>query len=329
MVDRDLIAQLKLGVEQTLGEFQTPGTTMAVHINGQSFVETGVGYRDIKQEVLLATNAKFYIYSITKSLLAIAVLHLVHEGQLDLNIPVQSYLPNLSLVTPITLRHLLTHTSGLADYGGLRTYVDAVKSAPSFPWSVETFLNLIHIQDLKFMPGEGWAYSNIGYLLVKCVLEQVTNLSLPDCLQEIIFKPLALQNTFVPLSLSDVRELTPGYSTFFSADELQDVTSFYHPSWVAHGVVVSTAPELAQIIDALFAGKLLDSLLVEQMLRPAYILGKHPPFEHLGYGLGFFCGCSLALWNSGGTYWRGARILYCCLSLFQFSWMSRHSRRDR
>lgn len=237
---------------------------------------------------MLATNAKFYIYSITKSLLAIAVLHLVHEGQLDLNTPVQSYLPNLSLVTPITLRHLLTHTSGLADYGGLRTYVDAVKSAPSFPWSVETFLNLIHIQDLKFMPGEGWAYSNIGYLLVKCVLEQVTNLSLPDCLQEIIFKPLALQNTFVPLSLSDVRELTLGYSNFFSADELQDVTNFYHPSWVAHGVVVSTAPELAQIMDALFAGKLLDSLLVEQMLRPAYILGKHPPFEHLGYGLGFF-----------------------------------------
>lgn len=286
-MNQALIAELKLGVEHTLSEFQTPGTSIAVHVNGQPFLETGVGYRDIEREALLLTNATFYTYSITKTLLAIALLHLVNEGQLDLNAPVQSYLPNLPLDTPITLGQILSHTSGLPDYGGTRTYIDAVKSTPSSPWSVEAFLNLIQTQGLKFMPGEGWAYSNIGYLLLRCVLE-VTNLSLPNCLEKLIFRPLSLQNTFVPRTLSDVRELTPGYSAFFSGDELQNVTDFYHPGWVAHGVVVSTAPELAQIIDALFAGKLLDSLLVEQMLCPAYILGKHRLFGRLGCGMGLF-----------------------------------------
>ncbi len=107
-----------------------------------------------------------------------------------------------------------------------------------------------------------------------------------QCLHELIFKPLSLQKTFVPDTLHDVHELTPGYSSFFNENELQDVTRLYHPGWVAHGVVVSTAPELAKIIDSLFAGKLLDSFVVEQMLCPAHILGKHPLFKLLGYGMG-------------------------------------------
>lgn len=289
-MNQDLQERLKLRVEHTLGESQTPGAAISVHINGQPFLETGVGYQDCNHQVLLPTDANFYIYSITKSLIAIALLNLVHEGQLDLDASVQPYLPDFPLDSSITLRQLLSHTSGLPDYGGTSAYNNAVKATPNSPWSKATFLDLAQTQGLQFSPGKGWAYSNIGYLLLKCILEEVMNLSMQQCLHEVIFRPLSLQKTFVPNTLHDVQELTPGYSTFFSGDELQDATRFYHPGWVAHGVVVSTAPEVSKIMDALFAGTLLNPLVVEQMLCPVHLLGKHSLFSYLGYGMGFFLG---------------------------------------
>ncbi|MBW4518308.1 MAG: beta-lactamase family protein [Scytolyngbya sp. HA4215-MV1] len=284
----DLQEQLRLVVRQSLIEAQIPGAAVAIHVNGQAFLEAGFGYQDRNHEIPLSTDANFYLYSITKSLIATTSLHLVGKGFLELDAPVQTYLTNFPLNTPVTLRQLLSHTSGLPDYGGVATYSEAVKANPSSPWSTETFLDLAHTQELQFVPGMGWAYSNIGYLLLKCILEKTTGLSIQKLLNKVIFSPLSLKKTFVPTTLDDVAELTPGYTTFFSGDELQDMTRVYHPSWVAHSVVISTAPELAKIIDALFRGKLLDLSLVEQMSHPIHNLGKYPLFENLGYGLGLF-----------------------------------------
>lgn len=287
-MNRNFQEQLQLVIEQALNKSQTPGATVAVYADGQTFLEAGFGYQNLKCRKALPTDAKFYIYSITKSLLATASLLVLTKGLIDLDNPVQTYLPNLTFTRKFTIRHLLSHTSGLPDYGGTADYLNSLRTNPNSPWSVEMFVNFAQKQCLQFAPGEKWAYSNIGYLLVKLVLEEVTGLSIQQCLHELIFKPLSLQNTFVADTLNSAYELTPGYSSFFSENELQDVTPFYHPGWVAHGVVVSTASELAKIIDTLFAGKLLNPLLVKQMSCPTYILGKHHLFELLGYGLGLF-----------------------------------------
>jgi D-alanyl-D-alanine carboxypeptidase len=287
-VDQDFQEQLKSIVGQSLTKSQTPGAAIAIHIDGQAFLETGVGYQDRDREVPISQDAQFYIYSITKSLIATASLYLVGEGLLELDAPVQSYLTSFPLDTSVTLRQLLSHTSGLPDYGGVPAYSETVKAHPSSPWSTEAFLNLAQTQGLQFTPGKGWGYSNIGYLLLKCILERATGLPIQKLLDQVIFSPLSLKKTFVPMTLNDVSQLTPGYSAFFSGDELQDITHIYHPSWVAHSVVISTAPELAKIIDALFRGKILDSSLVEQMSYPNHNLGKYPLFENLGYGLGLF-----------------------------------------
>lgn len=288
-MNRDIQNQLRLNIEQTLQEFQTSGAIVAVYLNGQSWLEMGVGYQDLSQKMLLSTDATFYIYSITKSLLATVTLNLVYTGQLDINASIQPYLSNFPLDSSITLRQLLSHTGGLPDYGGVQAYSDDLKAKPRFPWPTERFLKLAQTQGLQFLPGTQWAYSNIGYLLLKLILETVTNLTMQQYLHKFLFSPLALKTTFVPSTLDDVRELTPGYSSFFSENELQDVIRFYHPGWVSHGVVVSTAPELAKIIDALFTGKLLNASMVKQMLDPIYILGQeHSLFHNIGYGLGLF-----------------------------------------
>ncbi|MBE9166858.1 serine hydrolase [Pleurocapsales cyanobacterium LEGE 06147] len=81
-----------------------------------------------------------------------------------------STLTDFPVDTSVTLRQLLSHTSGLPDYGGVPGYSEAVKAHPSSPWSTEAFLDLVCTQGLQFAPGKGWAYSNIGYLLVNAPL---------------------------------------------------------------------------------------------------------------------------------------------------------------
>ena len=284
-MNQTLHEQLTSAVEQSLSA-QTPGAAVAVRLNGETLFETGVGYQDLNGEAPMLANANFYIYSVTKSLLAIASLYLVSQEILDLDAPAQFYLPDLPLNTSITLRHLLSHTSGLPDYGNMPAYFDAVKASPTEPWSRTTFLDLAQTQ-VRFPPGKGWAYSNIGYLVLRCILERVTGLSMQQLLSQVIFSPLSLQRTFASNTLSNAANLTPGYTKFWSGD-MQNMAQIYHPGWVAHGVVVSTAPELVKIIDALFLNKILNSSFVQQMLCPIHILGKYPLFEKLAYGLGLF-----------------------------------------
>jgi D-alanyl-D-alanine carboxypeptidase len=282
-VSDNIQKQIKLTIENFLIESQIPGATVAIYINSQPFLELGIGYQDLNNQVFLPPDAHFYIYSITKSLLATVALHLVSEKLLHLDTSLQAYTPFLD--TPITLRQLLSHTSGLPEYGELAIYFNAVKANPSHPWSTQDFIEVIQTQGLQFPPGQGWKYSNLGYLVLKCILEAVTGLSIQQLLKNVIFHPLGLEKTFVPQSLDDVVQLTPGYSNFFTA-KLQDITQIYHPGWVAHSVVISTAPELAKMIDALFTGKIIHPDLVEQMLSPVHIFGEFPPLNLAGYGLG-------------------------------------------
>ena len=243
-------------VEGLLKEAATPGAGCALLLDGQPVFVRGVGFKDLERTIPLNTNAQFYIYSLTKSLLAAAVLQRVEQGQIDLDGPVQDYLPGLPLERPVTVRQLLNHTGGIPDYGGLSAYHDAIQEHPAQPWTPAEFLAATLPRGLAFPPGEGWGYSNIGYLLVRLVLQRSTGGSLQTALDRAIFRPLGLRQTFAARDLADAGVLAPGYSAFFSPDgSLQDVSRIYHPGWVSHGVVVSTALETGRIFDALFGEK--------------------------------------------------------------------------
>lgn len=316
-----IFEQIKSNVAQMLDEMDAPGATVAIHIDGKLFLLTGVGYRDTERTELLTVDGKFYTYSITKTLFALAVLRLVELRQLSLDDLVHSQLPDVALGNPVTLQQLLSHTAGLPDYGRTSAYVDAVRSSPSQPWSLATFLQLAQANTMRFVPDTGWAYSNIGYLLVRRILERTLNLPLRDILQQLVFEPLALQHTFVADTLEDAQRLTPGYSSFFSGSQMQDISRFYHPGWVAHGVVVSTAPELAQIMEALFSGAILNHTLLEQMLLPAYKLGAHPLFALIGYSLGLFVDLASPYGTVGGHTGEGPGY---STSAFHFSNLGEH-----
>ncbi len=199
----------------------------------------------------------------------------------------QTYLPDLPLAMPVTVRQLLRHTGGLPDYGGLPAYFEELQAHPAQPWTPEEFLERTLPRGLTFAPGQGWGYSNVGFLIVRLLLERVTDSPLREALRQSLFAPLGLRRTFVAETLTDARALTPGYSGLFSQDgALADVAPVYHPGWVAHGVVISTATELARIVEALFTGRLVRPDLLAMMLDPVLVPGAHPLFRQPAYGLG-------------------------------------------
>lgn len=215
-----------------------------------------------------AIEPAFLAYSITKTFTASLVLKLCEEGLLSLEDRLARWFPRIAQADRISLRQLLNHTAGIPDYGGIRAYHDSVRASPSTPWSFERFAAETFEKGLLFVPGQGWAYSNPGYMLVKQILEKTTGATYRILISERIAQPLELRKTFVAESIGDLASLAPGTSSVLAKDGLAcDVRAQYHPGWVSHGVVASTASEIARFLDGLFHGGFLSQNSLDQMME--------------------------------------------------------------
>ncbi|MGF6208022.1 serine hydrolase domain-containing protein [Pseudomonas frederiksbergensis] len=206
-------------------------------------------------------------WSFTKTVLSAAALSLVRDGLVELD----DVMPE----GPFTLRQLLRHEAGLADYGELADYHTAVARNDS-PWSADDMLQRLDAGRLRYAPGTGWRYSNVGYLFVARLIERVTGLELAEALT---------QRVFSPLGLSQVRLAT-------SPADLQDVSTTYDPGWVYHGLLVGPLGEAALCLDRLLSDHLLPRALRQDM-QTVHPLGgpiAGRPWTAPGYGLGLMQG---------------------------------------
>ena len=232
-------------------------------------------------------HSVFPIYSITKTLTAICVLRLVETGALRLVDAARQWLPDLSIPATITLTHLLRHTSGLRDYGPLPEYHEAVRAHPDRPWTRQQFLDAVLPQGLLFAPGEGFSYSNVGYMLLIDIVERVTRRTFAEVVDDFIIRPLALQNTSVLERVDDLMRCVPGFGSEVTSDgHVVDVRGRYHPGWCAPRVIASTVEDVTLVFDRLIAGDLLDPDTLTHMLTLAP-LSDQPDENHSG-GMGVY-----------------------------------------
>jgi CubicO group peptidase (beta-lactamase class C family) len=183
---------------------------------------------------------------------------------------------------PYSLRDLLQHRAGIGNYGGMRDYHEAVARGDE-PWSEAELLARIPPDRLLFAPRAGWAYSNVGYLLVRRAIEAATGAGLAEALRTLVLAPLGLEAARLAVTRADMRE-----TAFAGAHG-------YHPGWVYHGTVIGPVAEAALALHRLLHGDLL---------RPASraaLLDRHPiggplegrPWHETGYGLGVMTGTML------------------------------------
>jgi D-alanyl-D-alanine carboxypeptidase len=171
-------------------------------------------------EVAGDPEARYPIYSVTKTAVAAAVLLLVREGAVELD----------------SVRGLLDHTSGVRDYGSLPQYHEAVRTRPGAAWDDDEFLARTAAAGPQFAPGKGWAYSNTGYLLLRRLLDGHGGLAA-------FLSRLGLANASVAERTDDFGAAVPAPSALL-LDGVGDVRGVYDPRWVGHRTLVARAGDL-------------------------------------------------------------------------------------
>lgn len=278
------------------------GANATVAVSGLGRWNGASGLADADTKDPMPVDGSFYIYSITKTFTAIRVLQLAEQGDLSLDDPVTVYLPTLTFPPTVTVRTLLNHTAGVPSYTDLPAYLPSVREKPSTPWSYDEVLKFTGSGKLDFAPGEGWHYSNTGYMLLAAVIEAVTGKSYARNIEDDIVRPLGLVRTYAALDV-DKGNVVPGYCRYLNAAEaMENVIPRYHPGWCKTGLIVSTTAEVAEIYTALFDGRLLKPESVRAMAAWTGIGAGPVFFRKAGYGLGLMLDPD---WGFGGVHGHG------------------------
>ncbi|MED3416176.1 serine hydrolase [Bacillus thuringiensis] len=241
------------------------------------------GIADLRTKKPMKTDFRFRIGSVTKTFTATVVLQLAGENRLKLNDYIEDWLPGVIQGNgydgnKITIRHILNHTSGIAEYSRSKDadFTDTKKS-----YTAEELVKMGVSLPPDFAPGKGWSYSNTGYVLLGILIEKVTGNSYAEEVENRIIEPLDLSNTFLPGNSSVIpgTKHARGYLQLDGASELKDVT-YINPG-SSDGDMISTADDLNKFFSYLLGGKLLKEQQLKQMLTTV-----PTNREGTGYGLG-------------------------------------------
>lgn len=237
-------------------------------------------------------------WSITKSVLAAAALALADQERFSLD--------DFYRHRPYTIRQLLQHTAGLTNYGG-PPYLAAVAAGDPV-WPVEDLLARVNAERLIYAPGGGWAYSNVGYLFVRQLIEETVGSELDKALHQLVFGPMGIQRTRVAMTSDDMKQ------TFWGNPH------DYDPRWVYHGLLIGSPSDAVGFLRNLFSGRFL-SEPARSAMKTMYVLGGSVPgrpWTRIGYGLGLMMGemgDAGAAFGHSGVGHDSVSSLYCFYEL--------------
>ncbi|AIK35705.1 beta-lactamase family protein [Bacillus pseudomycoides] len=281
--DRNSVKQamrdiLQLGIPGILAKTSEGGKTWGY----------AAGIANLSTKKPMKTDFRFRIGSVTKTFTATVVLQLAGENRLNLDDSIEKWLPGVIQGNgydgnQITIRQILNHTSGIAEY--LRSKdVDMMNTKKTY--TAEELVKIGLSLPPDFAPGKGWSYSDTGYVLLGILIEKVTGNSYAEEIENRIIEPLELSNTFLPGNSSVIpgTNHARGYVQPDGASELKDVT-YYNPSIASSaGDMISTADDLNKFFSYLLSGKLLKEQQLKQMLTTV----PTGSAEISGYGLGIY-----------------------------------------
>ena len=258
-----LAARVDAVVRQAMDKQRIPGLSLAVIRDGRLVVAKGYGLANIELRVPAAPETVYQIQSITKSFTATGIMLLVEDGKVGLDHTIGTYLVG----TPeswkaITVRHLLTHTSGIKDF------INEPTANLRLDVTEEEVLRATAARPLNFRPGDRYAYSNTNFHLLAMVIRKATGKSYGEFLRERIFKPLGMADTGV-ISLSEIiPNRAAGYAPAANGWRNGD---WIAPSILAYGGggLRSTVLDMVKWDAALDSDRVLKKSSLEQMWTPA------------------------------------------------------------
>jgi CubicO group peptidase (beta-lactamase class C family) len=266
-------------ISAQLREQRIPGLALAVIRDGRVVKSQGYGLGNIELQVPVTPDTVFQLGSIGKQFTATAMLMLAEDGKVSLDDKITRYFPSAARKwNGITIRQLLNHTSGLADYTDDKYIAPGGLTPLHEELSDDEILRRFTTLPFNFRPGEKWSYSNTGYAILGFLIAKVSGQSYGDFLRARIFKPLGMSATRVISESDIVPNRAAGY--ILEKNEIKNQL-WVSPHWntLADGALYSTAADMTKWDAAITARALLKGESYAQMRTPAPLNdGKNYPY---------------------------------------------------
>lgn len=257
--------------------------TIRVSQDGRTVIDKGYGLSDTSSKTPNRPETRYHIASITKSLTATAIFMLQDRGQLSIDDPISRYIPSAPAAWDgITLRHLLAHTSGIADY------LPAIWQHHSETFTPEQLAEIVRQLPTEFKPGERYQYSNSGYILLGAVIEKVSGKSYGAFMRENIFAPLHMDATEYNPEADRSRHPHPPTnhaSGYLVGDDGPVIADYWSLSaGFSAGGVISTSADLYKWQRALFDGRLISTKSLTEMESHSLGLARYTTDGQILFG---------------------------------------------
>ena len=274
----DAAVETRAMLEAFVEDAKVPGMSVAIAVNGNIVFSEAFGMADIESGMLATPQTRFRIASISKSLTGTAAALLAERGELDLEAPISTYLPDYPAVgQSITPMQLATHMSGIRHYKS-REEIGSTHHYPTLQSALEIFAE----DDLLFEPGTDRYYTTFGYTALGAVMEAATDRDFATLMREDIFEPLGMRNTVV----DDQRQIIPNRSGFYAWDDKGAISNAKltdHSYKIPGGGFLSTAEDLVRFGSAL----LQPGFLKQETLDQLFGNSRFSDGTEYAYGMGW------------------------------------------
>ncbi|MGE8203352.1 serine hydrolase domain-containing protein [Heyndrickxia sp. NPDC080065] len=298
---QDIKSSINSYVETFLEKHRIPGASIAIVHDNKTFYSSGWGVTG-ESEVKVTTKTPFLLGSISKSLTGLAIMKLIEDDTINLEDKVQKYIPWFTLkdqqaASHITIKHLLSHTSGISTYSGLLIADQGSKDLNAIKNNVENISNV----EPTALPGEKYQYSDANYLILGALIEEVTNQTFSEFMKQYIFLPLGMKNTAADRDGAYKKGYLAGYQSWFGIPRKTTVT--YDNGGAPYGYISASSEDMAQYIKLLSQKDRSVFLTKENMNLFLSPLIQTKENRHYGFGwiITNLDSKEKMIWHSGST----------------------------
>lgn len=288
-------AQVDAYLESLRAAGNVPGISLAIVRDGKIVYERGYGYSDDQGRPMTPTTPML-IGSVSKSFTALATMQLVEAGKLELDAPISRYLPWFERSETITVRHLLTQTSGFSTLEGRQDFNQPADDPQAFEKVARRMVNA----PLAFPPGKVWTYSNANYTLLGLLIEIASGQTYEDYVSGNIFKPLGMTHTYTNIEEARANGLSSGY-IFMLGRSIQSDYSPYPRALLPVGYIISTADDMGRYTAAMLGkgSAIISAAGLAELHRPqAAVQGVSAGQYAFGWFVDDLAGQKI-VWHSG------------------------------
>lgn len=274
------ISTLEQGVDSLVKKYldssKVAGIAIGVYKGGEPLILKSYGFADLEFDVNLSTNATFEIGSVTKQFTSVAILQLVEKGMISLDEDFTKYIGFDTKGRKVTIRNLLTHTSGIKDY----SVAPMMKMLRIQAANRDTLLRIMEKEPFDFEPGEALIYSSTGFFILGLIIEKVSGVSYAEFVTTNLFLKAGMDNSYYCSENKVVKNRAHGYElingTFIRSG------NFLRQWPYSAGALCSNVEDLAKWNTALHTGKILSSEFYDEFISPARLNDKTPTRYAMG-----------------------------------------------